>query len=165
MNNIMKKKKIKNIIKIIIINICMLIFMNSFVFATNNTSNSSDTAPDGANANPFSIAEVIKGVKNFTEMGKKTSAGVNADEVSISFAEQIRPFGEILIAVGGAICIGATMFIGGQYLLATGNPSDLAKAKDKLIAFAIASAIFFAAYPIWTLTIDVISGATSKIIS
>lgn len=152
------KRKLKNKMLAFLVMIIILFNLNTLVFA--NTTDSEQNNPS------FNLQQVINATKNFTEQGKKGSTtGIDPEKVSTSFAENIRPIGELLIAVGWIISVIITIILGVQFFLSAADPSKQAKVKEGMYAFAIAVVILSAAYPIWSFVIDAISNLYTTVIT
>lgn len=122
------------------------------------------TSKDPEKGASFSITNVINSVKEFNKRGKGQDGTVNdSQEIGKNFAKELKPVGEFLILLGTAVSIGITIIFGIQYALASSNTQEVAKLKEKLTGFLIASFVFFSAYPIWIFVLGLVENATTSI--
>ena len=154
-----KKSLIKNIISLFL---AVIILLNLFAvnnYATPGRQSSNSSSNSGAN---FSITEVFSSVKEFNKRAESNKE-LNADEVSGNFAAGIKPIGEVLIGIAWVLSVGVAMILGVQYFASAADPGKQAKVKQGLVAFIIAIVILSMAFPIWRLTIQIVSKTTTSI--
>ena len=155
----MKKKLIKNITVLFLAIIFLLNLLAINNYATPGRQSSNSSSNSGAN---FSITEVFSSVKEFNKRAESNKE-LNADEVSGNFAAGIKPIGEVLIGIAWVLSVGVAMILGIQYFASAADPGKQAKVKQGLVAFIIAIVILSMAFPIWRLTIQIVSKTTTTI--
>ena len=91
--------------------------------------------------NIYATDDIMQGAKNFINAGNRVS--MERKEI----LETSNNIYNTFLAVGSAIVVVVGAIIGVE--LITGTAEDKAKAKEKLIAFAIGAVVIYGAYGIW----------------
>ena len=122
----MKNKKIKFLINLIIICLCVLMLL---------TTNSHATADDW-----------IKEGNEFIDKGSNSASVINISNVK----DAIIPLGQALVAIATVVLVVITIIMGIKYMTC-GSPEERAKLKTQLIGLVVSTIVIFGAQAIWAL--------------
>jgi hypothetical protein len=133
--------KLKNVL-IIIAFICVaLIIFNKPIYASSNWF-------DDAN--------------KFIDKGSKTTVIdtniTDADGKPTAVGAAVQRIGSILLAIGAAVSVGATIILGIKYVTC-GSANEQAKLKTQFVGLIVSMVVIFGANIIWRLAIDILNGA------
>lgn len=129
MNKILKK----HIITLILAIICVI-----------NISNISFA--EGSTGIDFGLAD------SFLEAGKNATEGGITDLSDIGSA--FSSIGNTLVYIGAGVLVGATAYMGIQYLVS--SPDKQAKLKEQSIGLVVSAIVIFGAYGIWQIVVNLL---------
>lgn len=129
----------KNVLKISIMAILFLILLVS------NTAYASTPSCSG----------ITSDAENFISKGQEEydKSKIESDDITT----QVVPFVQMLTAAGILIIGACLVVLGIQWVLARPSPEAQAKLKGKLIALAVAAAVMFGSFSIWSILVNILS--------
>ena len=132
------KKKILNVLKIILILTVILFILSPDLYATTSMPNAD---------------ELYSQANDFINKGQSSSKiDVN------TIAEIMKPLASILLGIGTVVLVVVTAVMGVKYIAAT--PDTRAKLKTQLIGIAVSAIVLFGAYGIWSLAYTIMTDLT-----
>lgn len=132
------KKKILNVLKIILILTVILFILSPDLYATTSMPNAD---------------ELHSQANNFINKGQ-SSAKIDVNKI----AEIMKPLASILLGIGTVVLVVVTAVMGVKYIAAT--PDTRAKLKTQLIGIAVSAIVLFGAYGIWSLAYTIMTDLT-----
>ncbi len=122
----MKNRKLKIVISVLTVLLCLFVF-----FSTETQANNIDSWINEGNS--------------FIEKGK-TKNPINTNEVK----NAVIPIGQALVAIATVVLAVITVVMGIKYM-SSGSPDEKAKLKTQLIGLVVSTVVIFGAQVIWSL--------------
>ena len=122
----MKSEKLKTVISVLTILLCLFMFFSTEVQANN-------------------VNDWIEEGNKFIETGKGKNP-ITSNEVK----DAIVPIGQALVAIATVVLAVVTVIMGIKYM-SSGSPDEKAKLKTQLIGLVVSTVVIFGAQVIWSL--------------
>lgn len=137
----------RNLIKIGIVS---MIFV--FYFLSNNVYAATSTVV--IQTTP-SCSGITEDANKFISEGENSysTSGISGNDIT----SQVVPFVQMLTAAGILIIGACVVVLGIQWVLSKPSPEAQAKLKGKLIALAVAAAVMFGSFSIWSILVNILS--------
>lgn len=133
----MKKIRLKNIVNIMCICLCLLCIFTTFSYATDS--------PD----------DWVQQGKDFINTGSKGNT-INVDDAK----NALMPVGQTLVAIASVILVVVTIVMGIKWMLCE-SADEKAKLKTQLIGLTVSVIVIFGAQIIWATVLSFMQTATS----